>query len=59
VPEHDGDPQIEISPEPEPDERDAILRAAARARETADGRSAWWREGVEDALRETPTRDEP
>ena len=36
----------------------AILRAAARARETADGRSAWWREGVEDALRETPTRDE-
>ena len=57
MPQRDGEPRIEISPEPEPEECDAILRAAARAREAADGRSAWWREGVEDALRQTPTRD--
>ena len=57
--ERDGEPRIEISPEPEPEERDAIVRAAARARAEADGRTAWWREGVEDALRETPSREEP
>ena len=57
--ERDGEPRIEISPEPEPEERDAILCAAARAREAADGRSAWWREGVEDGLREAPSRETP
>ena len=55
--ERDAEPRIEISPEPDPEERDAILRAADRARETADGRSAWWREGVRDALSETPSSD--
>jgi hypothetical protein len=59
VTERDAEQRIEISPEPEPEERDAILRAAARARETADGRSAWWREGVREGLEETPSRQEP
>jgi hypothetical protein len=59
VTERDGEPRIEISPEPEPEERDAILRAAARAQASDAGRSAWWREGVRDALRETPARPAP
>jgi len=51
------EPRIEISPEPSPEERDAILRAAAALRRLGDGRSGWWREGVREALE--PPRDEP
>ena len=59
VTERDDERRIEINPEPEPEERDAILRAAARARAAKDGRSAWWREGVGDALRESPPSPNP
>jgi hypothetical protein len=55
------EPRVEITPEPEPGERDAILRAAAAvAREGDGGRSAWWREGQREALAgEAPGREAP
>jgi len=43
--------EIEITPEPSPEERDAIERALARLlEEGAEQRSAWWREGVAENL---------
>jgi hypothetical protein len=39
--------ELEITPEPSPEEREAIERALARLlAEGADERSGWWREGV-------------
>jgi hypothetical protein len=55
--------ELEIEPEPTPDERAAIERALAAlggaARE--DPRGAWWRAGLEDALSadQRPARDTP
>ncbi len=38
---------LEIEPQPSPEEREAIERAlAARPFEPVDPRGAWWREGV-------------
>lgn len=39
--------QLEIEPEPTPEEREALAQAlAARSAPPADPRGAWWREGV-------------
>lgn len=47
---------IEISPEPTPEEREALLRALAALNGDADARetSAWWRAGILDAVGEEP-----
>lgn len=38
---------LEIEPEPTPEEREAVERALAGLHpEAADARGAWWREGV-------------
>jgi hypothetical protein len=38
---------LEIEPEPTPEEREALERAlASLPHEAADPRGAWWREGV-------------
>jgi hypothetical protein len=44
--------ELEISPEPTPEEREAILRALAAAGLLGGGvdRSAWWVEGLREAL---------
>ncbi len=50
--------KLEITPEPTPDERAAIERALAESASSygrADGRSTWWREGLEDALERDPS----
>ena len=40
---------IEISPEPSAEEREAVERALARLLGKPDGRAtAWWREGISD-----------
>lgn len=45
--------ELEITPEPTPAERAAIERALTELA-SADGRSTWWREGLEDALDREP-----
>jgi hypothetical protein len=43
--------ELEISPEPSPEEREALERALARLLvEPDDPRSAWWREGIGENL---------
>jgi hypothetical protein len=42
--------EIEIVPEPTPEERAAIELALARAAQAASGRGAWWQAGIEEAL---------
>ena len=43
--------EIEITPEPSPEEREAIERAVARLlEERTEQRSDWWREGVAENL---------
>ena len=42
---------VEIAPEPEPEEREALERALARLlSDPPDPRSAWWREGVREGV---------
>jgi hypothetical protein len=43
---------LEISPEPSPEEREALARALARLEEgePAGDRTAWWRAGIEENL---------
>ncbi len=50
---------IEIAPDPPPGERRALVEALAVAPAEPDGtgRSAWWREGVREALREAAGHD--
>jgi hypothetical protein len=44
---------LEITPDPPPEEREAVERALARLlAEPSEGRSAWWREGVRENLRD-------
>jgi hypothetical protein len=47
---------VEITPEPTPDEREALLHALARWDEAVDhgGSSAWWRAGILEAVDEEP-----
>jgi hypothetical protein len=42
--------EVEIRPEPTPDEREAIVRALAELGGHADQRSAWWDAGLHDAV---------
>ena len=43
--------QLEITPEPAPEEREALERALARLlAEPAPERSAWWHEGIHENL---------
>jgi hypothetical protein len=42
---HDG---FEVTPEPSPEELEALRLALARPQ--ADDRGAWWREGVREAV---------
>jgi hypothetical protein len=43
---------VEITPEPTPEEREAILRALAALEGREDGGSAWWQAGVREAVEE-------
>ena len=47
----DGRPEhgFEVTPEPSPEELEALRLALARPREQ-DDRGGWWREGVREAL---------
>lgn len=48
----------EIAPEPSPAEREAIDEALARLlAEPDEPRSAWWREGVREAINPEEERD--
>lgn len=43
--------ELEIRPEPSPEEREALERAFARLlAEPEDGRSAWWAAGVRESV---------
>ena len=43
--------ELEVSPEPPPEEREALERALARLlAKPPDERGAWWRRGVEENL---------
>jgi hypothetical protein len=48
--------RVEITPEPTPEEREALLRALARWNGAADqrGASAWWLAGILEAVDEEP-----
>lgn len=41
---------VEITPEPTPEEREALLRALAALDGARDEPSAWWEAGVREAL---------
>ena len=47
---------VEITPEPTPEEREAVLRALATLNGAVDrgGSSAWWRAGILEAVEEEP-----
>jgi hypothetical protein len=40
---------LEITPEPTPEEREALLRALGLLDARADGPGAWWQAGVREA----------
>ena len=44
---------VEISPEPTPEEREALLRALAAFEVPAAG-SAWWEAGIREAAEDDP-----
>jgi ABC-type uncharacterized transport system involved in gliding motility auxiliary subunit len=45
--------KLEITPEPPPEEREALERALARLlQEPEERRSAWWRVGIQENLTE-------
>jgi hypothetical protein len=41
---------VEISPEPTPEEREALLRAVAALDEAGGEASAWWEAGIRDVV---------
>ena len=43
---------VEISPEPTPEEREALLQALAALDGRADGSSAWWEAGIRETVEE-------
>ena len=45
---------VKITPEPSPDEHEALLRALAALDEKGDSASAWWRTGIREAVEEEP-----
>jgi len=48
--------ELDIRPDPPEDVRAAIETALRLAAERDGARSAWWRAGLEDAVREEPRR---
>jgi hypothetical protein len=44
--------EVEISPEPTPEERDALLAALARLNGEARKSSAWWEAGIRESVEE-------
>jgi hypothetical protein len=50
--------EVQWSPEPTPEEREALELALARAlAERSEPRSAWWREGVLESVSPEPDAD--
>jgi hypothetical protein len=45
---------LEISPEPTPEEREALLAALARLNGKAREASAWWEAGIRESVEEEP-----
>ena len=45
---------VEISPEPTPEERQALLAALARLNGEAREGSAWWEAGIRESVEEEP-----
>jgi hypothetical protein len=45
---------VEISPEPTPEQREALLAALATANGRAREASAWWEAGIREAVGEDP-----
>jgi hypothetical protein len=45
---------VEISPEPTPEEREALLAALARLNGGAGGASAWWEAGIRESVEDEP-----
>ena len=45
---------VQITPEPAPEEREALLRALDAPDDAGDRASAWWRAGIREAVEEEP-----
>jgi hypothetical protein len=45
---------VEISPEPTPQEREALLRALAALDDRGNRGSAWWEAGIRETVEEEP-----
>jgi len=45
---------VEISPEPTPEEREALLAALAGLNGGAGGGSAWWEAGIRESVEDEP-----
>ena len=45
---------VEFSPEPTPEEREALVLALAALDGRADGGSAWWETGIRESVEEEP-----
>jgi hypothetical protein len=46
--------EAEFSPEPTPEEREALLRALAALEQPADTEHAWWRAGIDESAEDEP-----
>jgi hypothetical protein len=53
--------ELDVRPEPEPEEREAIARALAETARppAAPERTAWWREGVRENVDAAPDPERP
>jgi hypothetical protein len=45
---------VQITPEPTPEEREALLRALAAFDGSRDQASAWWQAGIREAVEDEP-----
>jgi hypothetical protein len=48
---------VEITPEPSPEEHEALLRAIAALDDSRDAAPAWWRAGIQDAVEGEPEEE--
>ena len=46
--------RIELTPEPTPEEREALLRALRSAEDPTDAGAAWWEAGIREAIEVDP-----
>ena len=46
--------RVEITPEPTPEEREALLQAVAELDGRGNGGSAWWEAGIREAVEDEP-----